>query len=155
QDETDGLPWKLEIHRHRHETGTHDPEIGSEKFSTIGGKDADPIAARKATLQQRARDAIGHDIEPSIAELARPTLAAEIDDGNLVEVITADEVAEIGEVRKLAGIIAHGSFALPLRRCREIGAASAGEEISLGVEHICLGGRELASHAHHLAPNGQ
>src|SRR5205809_6152156 len=46
----------------------------------------------------------------------------------------------------------------PLRRRgwgSEIGAAARGEELAGLVEHLRLGGRELAAHAHHLAAHGE
>src|SRR6266487_1201021 len=43
----------------------------------------------------------------------------------------------------------------PLRRGGEIGAAPAGDELALRIEHMRLRGRELAAHAHHLAADGE
>src|SRR5262245_1729788 len=43
----------------------------------------------------------------------------------------------------------------PRRRRRVIGAAAAGEKLSLGVEDARLGDRKLASHVHHLAVDGE
>src|SRR5438309_3202201 len=46
----------------------------------------------------------------------------------------------------------------PLRRGGrrgEVSAAAAGEELAGLVEHLCLGGRELAAHAHHLAAHNE
>src|SRR5258707_6984251 len=40
-------------------------------------------------------------------------------------------------------------------RCREIGAAAAGEELAILVEHPRLGGRELAAETDHLALGGE
>src|SRR3954451_13983544 len=52
--------------------------------------------------------------------------------------------------------ITHAS--LPFRRRgwrSEIGAAAAGNQLALRVEHLRLGGRELAAHAHNLAFDGE
>src|SRR5262245_54834311 len=43
----------------------------------------------------------------------------------------------------------------PLRRGGKIGAAAAGDELALGVEHVRLRRRELAAHAHDLAADGE
>src|SRR2546430_4088887 len=44
---------------------------------------------------------------------------------------------------------------LSLRRRREIGAAAAGDQLALRIEHLRLRGRELTSHAHDLAADGE
>src|SRR6266550_4289016 len=44
---------------------------------------------------------------------------------------------------------------LPLRHRREIGAAAAGDQLALRIEHLRLRGRELTSHAHDLAADGE
>ena len=95
----DRLARKLEVHRHRDQAGAHDAVIGGEIFGAVGREDGDAVAARQAALGQRTRDAVRHPVELGIAELARSLFAAEVDDGDLVEVaIAADQVAKIGEV---------------------------------------------------------
>ena len=94
----DRLARKLEVHRYRDQAGAHDAVIGGEIFCAVGGKDGDAVAARQAALGQRTRDAVRHRVELGMAEFARRLLAAEVDDGDLVEVaIAADEIAKIAE----------------------------------------------------------
>ncbi len=100
-----GLPRKLEIHRHRHQAGAHDAEIGRKIFRPVGRQNGDAIPAGKAAPQQRARSAVGHGVEPGMAEFARRLLAAEIDDRGLAGIaIAANEVAEVGECSHRARI---------------------------------------------------
>src|SRR6516162_6046727 len=92
-----GRARKLEIDRHRDETGAHDAVIGREIFRAVGGDDGYSIPARKSARGKRAGDAVRHGVELDIADLARE-LAAEVDDRDLVEIaIAADEVPEVGE----------------------------------------------------------
>jgi len=97
--------------------------------------------------------------------------------------VASDEIAEVGEVghgslcpdavrsasalRAMPGQPTQGRadtlvlrragdmHPLGLWRCGVIGAAAAGEQLSLRVEHARFRGRELASHAHDLAANGE
>src|SRR5215831_13608699 len=112
--------------------------------------------ARQAARAKRAGDAVGHGVELGIADLARE-LAVEIDDRDLVEIAVApDEIAEIGEARH--GSVLRGArdtHRSCLRRRSEIGAAAAGDELALRVEHLRLRGRELAAHPHDLAADGE
>ncbi len=98
QDEVDGLARKLEVDRHRNQASPHDAVIGRKVLGAIRRENGDAVPAREPALHQRARDAISHRIELSIAELARNLLAAEIDDRDFAQVaIAANEVTEVGE----------------------------------------------------------
>src|SRR2546422_3759421 len=100
QDETNAVPGELEVHRHRNEAGTHNTEISREVFRSVEGENGNTVAPRQSAPPQRARDGVGHGIEPRIGELARPLFSAEIDDGDLVKgQVAANEVAKIGEAR--------------------------------------------------------
>src|SRR2546422_8525075 len=79
QDETNAVPGKLEVHRHRNEAGTHNAEIGNEIFRSVEGENGNTIASYQSATPQRARDGVGHGIESRIGELARTLLSAEID----------------------------------------------------------------------------
>ena len=94
----DGLARKPVVHRHRDQARAHDAVIGGDEFGAVGRQDRDAVAACKAALRQRARDALRHGVELGIGVFARHLLAAEIDDRDLGEVAVArDQVAEVGE----------------------------------------------------------
>src|SRR5262249_13738273 len=156
QDEMNSRTGKLETDRHRDETSAHDAVIGREIFRAVGGEDGHPFSARQAARAKRAGDAACHGVELGMADLARE-LAAEIDDGDLVEIMVApDEVAEIGEARHDAALrCARDTHRSSLRRRGEVGAAAAGDELALRIEHLRLRGRELAAHPHDLAADSE
>src|SRR5215467_4046346 len=151
-----GRAGKLEADRHRDKTGAHDAVIGRQILRAIGGEDGHPLPARKAARAKRAGDAVAHGVERGIADLAR-ALAAAIDDSDLVEIaIARDEIAEIGEARHGCALrCARDTHRSSLWRRREVGAAAAGDELALRIEHLRLGGRELTPHPHDLAADGE
>src|SRR5262249_57277667 len=82
---------------------------------------------------------------------------AEIDDRGLVELVIAPHAfAEIAEARHGSVLrYARDIHRSSLRRRGEVGAAAAGDELSLRVEHLRLRGRELAAHPHDPAADGE
>ncbi len=80
QDEFDRGRREPVIDRHRDEARPHDAETGSDEFGAIGGEHGDALPARKPSRRERAGNAVRHDIEGSVRELAFRT-AALIDDG--------------------------------------------------------------------------
>ena len=96
--EFDGGAGTLDIHRHCDETRAHDAVTRREILGPVGRKNCRPVAARESTIGDCVGRAIGHRIEVSKGELARLLLAAEVDDGDLVEVpVPPDEIAKIVE----------------------------------------------------------
>ena len=106
QDEINRWARKLEADRNRDEAGAHDPVVGREIFGAVGGEDGNAIPACEPTSTKRAGDAVRHRVKAGVADLAN-TLAAEVDDRHLVEILIAtNEVTEIGEARHGS----HGPF---------------------------------------------
>ena len=102
EDELDGGARELEIDRHRDEAGAHDAIDRGDEFGAVGGEDRHPVAAARPRLGERAGDAVRHRIERGERELARRSLAAEIDERDLGEIaVAADEIAGIGEHHRL------------------------------------------------------
>src|SRR5262249_1005963 len=139
QDEMNGRAGKFEADRHRDETGAHDAVIDREILRAIGGEDGHSFPARDAARAKRAGDAVGHGVELAMPDRAR-SLAAEIDDRDLVEIaIASDEIAEVGEGRHGSALrCARDTHRSSLRRRREIGAAAASDELALRIEYLRL-----------------